>query len=668
MKIVNKYQRPSGKLSRNTAIYNINQWARQNPTRVFDDSFKNQRQFLDDDTWQIILDANQNIKVGDSRYNLLPEQYRVQVQDRGVNRGTDLLANQRRAFTNLNKALYPYSLNELGLTGYRNQVNQSELDALTSQIDSLMSIRGERIEDMRDRLAKDLPQDLDYGRLYNLANEAYNRPDSGQFANYFDELQTLNNNLISQVKPLVERYQTLSEKLKFGDQNFNAKLDRAFPNFLAQLFGHNYVYDSTGKTKNYILPLKAYRGWRKYINKGNLEEPTLNGKGTNIISLSDNVVRGSNDSKQKNLLYNEYYELTNPSIYPAQQWVNNEVTSVGDNKMDPTNFSIFTGIEDGRVKTGPLSIFDSNTLIYPVRNAKKDLLPIKELNISQQNDKIKPHSFTQYYINPDLVKADQDSILARLDPNYDQDLLDKLKEIYGATEHLIFEGYMEDGDSYDINRQGREILDSIGSGLKTSISDTYAPGYWVYLSQDLDDKKNLRYIFQKYFPKQFIDNVHKSSYITSALRGIGWGIGRHANNQWSNFVDTNFDNSTSDGKSFDYIDINGNRHSLKDWNAGDLSGKTIFSNPDGGLYLSSMSNLSSEQFKYLNEYLKEHPSYMIRPDLGGFAQDFLDNPTYRQYLNQYDNSLDVNNPNLFVIGTNNSPLDINKVKEDEKER
>lgn len=84
MKLVNKYNIGNKVQNRSTYIYNINQWARQNPQRVFDDDFKAQRQYLDDTTWRIVLDFNPDIKVGDRKYNMLPTKYKADLEKSSV--------------------------------------------------------------------------------------------------------------------------------------------------------------------------------------------------------------------------------------------------------------------------------------------------------------------------------------------------------------------------------------------------------------------------------------------------------------------------------------------------------------------------------------------------------------------------------------------------------
>lgn len=58
-------------------VYNINQWARQHPDLVFNDNFVNQRQYLDNDTWDILADYYKDTKPGDKVYNYFPDRIRA---------------------------------------------------------------------------------------------------------------------------------------------------------------------------------------------------------------------------------------------------------------------------------------------------------------------------------------------------------------------------------------------------------------------------------------------------------------------------------------------------------------------------------------------------------------------------------------------------------------
>jgi hypothetical protein len=84
------------------------------------------------------------------------------------------------------------------------------------------------------------------------------------------------------------------------------------------------------------------------------------------------------DSQQSNGLFNEFME-NNPSIYPARKYQNKEVESYGDNKLDPNKVNLYAGVEDGRFRADSLQNFKPDTEIFPVRNVKKHVLPIKRI-------------------------------------------------------------------------------------------------------------------------------------------------------------------------------------------------------------------------------------------------------------------------------------------------
>lgn len=57
----------SGGDLREQRIKDINDWILKNPTRIFDDDFKEQRQYITKDTWNKIYRQN-NVEIGDKNW------------------------------------------------------------------------------------------------------------------------------------------------------------------------------------------------------------------------------------------------------------------------------------------------------------------------------------------------------------------------------------------------------------------------------------------------------------------------------------------------------------------------------------------------------------------------------------------------------------------------
>jgi hypothetical protein len=80
-----------------------------------------------------------------------------------------------------------------------------------------------------------------------------------------------------------------------------------------------------------------------------------------------------------------------------------------------------------------------------------------------------------------------------------------------------------------------------------------------------------------------------------------------------------FAHKSDDASQYSYTDAKGDIKPISDWNASILDGKFILANPEGGLFINRPQDLSQEQLDTINEYLREHPSWIVRPDLGGFG-------------------------------------------------
>ena len=88
-----------------------------------------------------------------------------------------------------------------------------------------------------------------------------------------------------------------------------------------------------------------------------------------VIDLSNqNVSRiNSNTRDVTSILTNDFVEHNNNAIRKKKDFVNTTDTLLGDKKIPLSKISTFYGIEDGKLKVGPLEIFDDETVVVPNR-------------------------------------------------------------------------------------------------------------------------------------------------------------------------------------------------------------------------------------------------------------------------------------------------------------
>ena len=105
------------------------------------------------------------------------------------------------------------------------------------------------------------------------------------------------------------------------------------------------------------------------------------GDGT-FIDLSDkNVSRIKRDTKGvKTILTNEFVEKNKNTVRKKKDFVNTTDTLLGDKKIPLSKISTFYGVEDGKLKAGPLSSFRDETTVVP--NRGKNVGRIRKLLIA----------------------------------------------------------------------------------------------------------------------------------------------------------------------------------------------------------------------------------------------------------------------------------------------
>ena len=164
-------------------------------------------------------------------------------------------------------------------------------------------------------------------------------------------------------------------------------------NPIPPLFDIQKVQQGIQKVKGILqqYPRRAqnvFQSWHNSLfgsGKGTLAgQKTVDGPGTDVVSLDKDVIVVTPETEQRGTLFNEFVERWNPTIHPAQWYRQHQDGRVSDRRIPVSNFSYYAGVEDGAFKVMPLERFQDNTVIVPARNLTKGAQPIQEI-ISQQD-------------------------------------------------------------------------------------------------------------------------------------------------------------------------------------------------------------------------------------------------------------------------------------------
>lgn len=111
------------------------------------------------------------------------------------------------------------------------------------------------------------------------------------------------------------------------------------------------------------------------------------GDGTFIDLSNKNVSRiNSNTKGVKTILTNEFVEGDNRNtIRKKRDYVNTQDTLLGDRNIPLSKISTFYGVEDGKLKAGPISQFKDETVIVP--NRAKNIGKIKKIMLDEDKYK-----------------------------------------------------------------------------------------------------------------------------------------------------------------------------------------------------------------------------------------------------------------------------------------
>lgn len=205
---------------------------------------------------------------------------------------------------------------------------------------------------------------------------------------------------------------------------------------------------------------QLYRWWsRHYGYKSKQKDPLLTGKGTDVISLDNDVLRVTPDTQQQTALFNEFVETKNPSIRNAGEYQSGNIKTIGDKNIPFENINLWAGIEDGHFKVDSLKNFNANTQIFPARNIKRGIPMISRFNINSQastNPFANTFAWTHYYQLFNLAKHYN----TMYDANFQTE---RIKNKITNSDHDFHNKYSYidvDGNEHPISDYNASILDS----------------------------------------------------------------------------------------------------------------------------------------------------------------------------------------------------------------
>ena len=443
------------------------------------------------------------------------------------------------------------------------------------------------------------------------------------------------NHYVSELKLRPTYDVKLREKEKATDEYRGNYASSVLPNFRFPFrLGNRVGFIETpgGKHSNPNDILSQLWRWRSRKNGYTSQQnEVFTSRGTDIIDLNKNVIRLGPKTKQATALFNEFVEKDYPSVHPASDYQQGKVKIFGDRFRVPVeNISLYAGIEDGHYKVDSLQNFNPQTTIYPARNIKRDILPINKIvidavgdnsnrtgymsTIQQVADDINPWYYQLWdekanWGNYPTLQKDRQEFVHYRDSIADE--VDKLlnRRDVKAAHNLIYPNstYVNYGDSIeDEIKFYRNYNDSRRNKNTSYFPEGYIP---LRLRQKTDALYNLRSSLQEF---------------------VRAGNGN---------------------KSYGYINTDGERKPISDWNASILDSKMVLADPNGGFMIGRIQDISQPQLDSLNSILEKRPMWLIRPDLGSFSQYRLDYPSLSKYLEQYYEHPRPDDPNVFTVGT-----------------
>ena len=239
----------------------------------------------------------------------------------------------------------------------------------------------------------------DYEGYYNAyPNEAWDMLNDNPEAHFTDEFKTVYHPTFSnessysgKVNMQFNPYGKLGGTWTAGDV-FIPAYNQPWPNRYKEGGDENNPKPVTTGGAGYVPNTNYSELFTKLSNLYNYAKRYVSGKinGTGdgtVINLSDkNVARIKSDTDNvSTILANEFVENNSNTVRRKKDFVNTTDTLLGDRKIPLSKISTFYGIENGKLKAGPLEIFNDTTTVVP--NRAKNVGKIKEYHAAPPLDR-----------------------------------------------------------------------------------------------------------------------------------------------------------------------------------------------------------------------------------------------------------------------------------------
>lgn len=265
----------------------------------------------------------------------------------------------------------------------------------------------------------------------------------------------------------------------------------------------------------------------------------IDGQNGDFIDLSnDNVSRITSDTKNINsILANEFVENNNNTIRKKKDFINTNDTLLGDRKIPLSNISTYYGIENGKLKAGPISIFNDTTTIIPNRikrlgKIKKLLLvdPQEQKKYNEQQNKIIDDYVKRHNYKPSFFDYIQSGIFFKkptsskiLISNEGREALNRVvnENIASGKLKLLFDKVItENGDTININKT------DFNASPKVLFADENGNSIFVSMLKGRNINKVNNFLSKNPAYPIMVDNGRYSSHLTNfpTVRGYA-GLG-----------------------------------------------------------------------------------------------------------------------------------------------
>lgn len=166
----------------------------------------------------------------------------------------------------------------------------------------------------------------------------------------------------------------------------------------------NWLFDWMSQTFGH--PVQTTRALTSYIYR---HTPFLRGEsGSYVKDLSDSQLsRITPDTKNiKSILGNSFIEQTNTNnIRQARQFKEaGSDTLIGDRYIPLSNYNLFMGIVDGKMKVAPIGNFNDDNVVVPVPNRTDLALSLKRQSTADQLSAMNMERFWREYKGQDLLQ------------------------------------------------------------------------------------------------------------------------------------------------------------------------------------------------------------------------------------------------------------------------